>query len=467
NAGAAANARAAANRTNLDGCLIDCMVVSSRERAMMSHAGRAGKPASPPAHPVLPGLTLLRQRNPFAQDPHLVRGGRTPEAVLAPPFDHGGAVAHRGDELPLLVEDVGAPAVADHDEGLAAGVHQEIRGGGAGEVGERHAGGAVAVAMALLGVLGAPLLAPEPLLQTAAERLEETVDARLDRLVRRARRLGKLVLDTAEDGLRPAHRVAPGDLAEAVPEVVERLAGRAGADDVEAETAAVPALLGARRDHLEGDRHRRQQPAMPGWTGRGEIGRQIPAHRHLTVQAVSPRAATAAAAQVGEQVGGELDPRAHDGGELRRVAVEQVDARIAPLQQPLAEVLEAGSAGAAVAGEHLPPGGRHGVLAFGALAAEAEDPPRLEDGGVLDQLLESGLESILGIAAHLLDPPLAQSGGHRHVEIEGLAAAGQQMPLRMEVDTLPRLVGEKLHRLADPVAGRGGHAGRALLGSHL
>jgi hypothetical protein len=107
------------------------------------------------------------------------------------------------------------------------------------------------------------------------------------------------------------------------------------------------------------------------------------------------------------------------------------------------------------------------VLALGALAAEAEDPPGLEDRGVLDQLLEGGLESLPGVAAHLLDPPLAERRGHGDMEIERLAAAGQQMPLRMEVDPLPRLLGEELHRLTDPVAGGWGHAGRALLGSHL
>src|SRR4051794_14584051 len=137
-------------------------MISSREGAMMSHARRGRKPASSRLLAVLP---VLQHRHPLAQDPHLVRGGRAPEAVLAPPLDDGGAVAHGGDELPLLIEHVGAPAVADHDEGLAAGVHQEVRGGGAGEVGEGHAGRAVAVAVALLGVLGAPLLAPEPLLQ--------------------------------------------------------------------------------------------------------------------------------------------------------------------------------------------------------------------------------------------------------------------------------------------------------------
>src|SRR4051794_41786267 len=86
-------------------------MISSREGAMMSHARRGRKPASSRLLAVLP---VLQHRHPLAQDPHLVRGGRAPEAVLAPPLDDGGGGAHRGGEASPPVEHAGGPAGAHH-----------------------------------------------------------------------------------------------------------------------------------------------------------------------------------------------------------------------------------------------------------------------------------------------------------------------------------------------------------------
>ncbi len=168
---------------------------------------------------------------------------------MAPLLDGGRVVAHRGDQLAVAVEDVGAAAVAEHDQRLAPGVEEQAFRCGAGQVGQGHARRAVPFAVAALGVLGAPLLAARAFLQTPRQGVDQAVDPLIDHPALSARRLGKLVLDAGQHGLGPAHRIVPRDLSEAVPEVLQGHPSRTGADDVQAEAPALPA--GPRGDDLE------------------------------------------------------------------------------------------------------------------------------------------------------------------------------------------------------------------------
>src|SRR5206468_12828968 len=130
--------------------------------------------------------------------------------------------------------------------------------------------------------------------------------------------------DAVQDRLRPAHRVGPGDLAAAAPagvaveQVLERLAVRPDADDVQAEAPA--AAQGLRGDHLEGDGEGAVDAA-------GAVA--VPAGGHLAVQAV----AALGVAEGGEELARQLVAGRRQGDELRRLAVELVDARVAPLAE--------------------------------------------------------------------------------------------------------------------------------------
>jgi hypothetical protein len=175
------------------------------------------------------------------------------------------------------------------------------------------------------------------------------------------------------------------------------------------------------------------------------------------VDAVAPAAAILIDRQ---EVPREILLQAHRGDELRRLAVEEIHPRIAPLEQPLAEIAEAGDAAAGVADEHLPGIAGRRVLATGALAAQAEDPARLEHRAVLEERRDRGLHGLLGLAGGLLELPLAQGRGNGEVEVHGLAPAGEEMAQRVPVDPLAHLVGEELQDVVHAV-GVVGHRGNA------
>ena len=203
-------------------------------------------------------------------------------------------------------------------------------------------------------------------------------------------------------------------------------------------------------DQLEGDRERlaESRRAVP-------VGRLIPAGGDLLVDAV----AVLPLAEGGDQASRELRLRHHHGDELRRVAIEEIDPRIAALEEPLAEIGEAGEAGRPPAGEGLAAVGGSGVLAGRRLAAQAEHAPRLEQGAVLKEGLHRLLERLRGVAPHLAELAVAEGGRQRQPEIDLLPTSGHEMAQRMAVDPLPGLVDQELKGLADAFFTFGGGHG--------
>ncbi len=159
--------------------------------------------------------------------------------------------------------------------------------------------------------------------------------------------------------------------------------------------------------------------------------------------------AVLALAEGGDEVPREFRLRDHHGDDLWRVAVDEVHPRIAPLEQPLAEVDEAGEAGRTPAGEHLPAVGGGRVLAGRRLAAQAEHAPGLEQRAVVEEGLHRLLERLRGVAARLPELPVAQGRRQGEPQVDLLAAPGHEMAERVTVDPVPDLVDQELKGLAD------------------
>ena len=142
-------------------------------------------------------------------------------------------------------------------------------------------------------------------------------------------------------------------------------------------------------------------------------------------------------------------PRHHHGHELRRLAIEEVDPRIAPLEEPLAEIGEAGEAGRRPS-RRRPAGCRWAPRARSRrLAAQAEHPPRLEHGAVLEERLDRLLDRLRGVAPHLARAARRAGRSAASAADRSAPTPGDQMAERMAVDPLPGLVDQELKGLVD------------------
>ena len=143
--------------------------------------------------------------------------------------------------------------------------------------------------------------------------------------------------------MTPAHCRRPRDLPQTIVEIRQRLPGRAGSQDVEAQSAMPApslALLSGRRHDLEGQR---QGPSDVSLSGNGK-----PTGGDLPMDAV----VETALAKRSQEPLGQLLAGSDAGHQPRRPPVEAIDFRVLAFQQPLTEVLELWDAGGAIAGKH-------------------------------------------------------------------------------------------------------------------